>query len=351
MQKLLIGFFLAILFFLCTVAISIAEESDRLAKLAEGAKKEGKILFYTGMNMEHARKFVNKFQEKYPFIKGEVYRTDSEKLTARILIEASTGKLNADVIQTTAVEANLFKKKGIILKYLSLGGATFPESAKDPEGFWVSVYEQWFILGYNTKRVSPTDIPKTYEDLLNPKWKGQLAMDGKEIRWFGALEHVWGRKKWLDFMNKYAQQGITLRNGKTLLTQLLGAGEYAIAMPLYPTDTEGMKKSGAPVDSIFLDPVLVNLHPLIVNSTAPHKHAAQLFLEFMYSEEGQELIASVGRIPSKPMDINKIFPSFQGRRVPKKFAITPQLAEQLSENARELRSQFKSLFVQNERLK
>ena len=350
MQNHRIVFPLVFLFLLSTVSLSIAS-NEKYAKLIEGAKKEGKMVFYVSTNIDHAMSFANAFQHKYPFVKVEILRLGSDRMTARVLAEASAGKLGADVIQTTSVEVFLYEKKGILMKFMPMEGAKFPAAAKDPDGNWVSVYEQWFIVGYNTKLVPPKDVPKTYEDLLDPKWKGKISMDGKEYRWFGTLEQIWGRKKWIDFMNRYGQQDIILRNGKTLIGQLMAAGEFALGCPLYPSDTEGLKVMGAPADTVFVDPIITNLHPFIVNSTAPHKNAAQLFVEFMLSEDGQATIASIGRIPSFPIDITKIYPSFKGKTIPNKYPITPRLAEQLSERAEELRAEFRTVFVKKEKLR
>lgn len=327
-----------------TFALSSTANEERTAKLIAGAKKEGKMLLYTGLELGHALTFINKFQEKYPFIKVEVYRTGADKLPARIIAEAGAGKLPADVITVSAVEVNHLKKRGIIQKYNSPEMANFPANAKDPDGYWVSLYEQWNILGYNTKLIAPKDVPRNYEDLLNPRWKGKIALDGKEIRWFAALEYVWGKEKWQNFMRRYGQQEIILRNGKTLLAQLLAAGEFAFSTPLYTTGTEGMKNMGAPVETVLLDPMIILQHPIIVSSTAPNPNSAQLFVDFMLSDEGRDLVISVGRIPSKPADIAKVHPGLKGRKIPPKIPISPKMAQDIADNAKELQAQFGSYF-------
>ena len=151
------------------------------------------------MDVTNVREIAGAFQKQYPFIKVDFVRTGSEGLMTRILVEANAKRLKADVVQSATPHMYAYKKKNMVTKYISPEADGFPESAKDPDGYWVSFYENIYVMAYNTKFVSPKEVPRSYDDLLKPRWKGKMAMDSKDARWYGTLYQFLVRNKKITF--------------------------------------------------------------------------------------------------------------------------------------------------------
>src|SRR5262245_12779485 len=214
----------------------------------EGAKKEGRLVLYTGMDVEEASQYTKEFTKKYPFIKTEVFRSSGEKVQARFLVEHRANVHNADVFQTSIVQVYQLKNAGLLAKYISEESAVYPEGFKDPLGHWTAFYLIPYVIGYNTKLVLAKDTPNSYEDLLNHKWKNQIGLETEEYQWFYHLVQILGREKGLDYMKRLAGQTLQMRKGHTLLAQLVAAGEMALAVVVYSNRVERMRMTGAPID-------------------------------------------------------------------------------------------------------
>ncbi len=280
-------------------AVAAPAEDARKAALIEGAKKEGKVVWYNMLTVVEANVVAKKFHEKYPFITAEMYRSGAENMMTKITAENQAKKYIFDVLMITAAESELLRRKGLFAKYLSPERKFFPENLRDAEGYWTDQYLNLNVIGYNTKLVSRQDLPKTYEDLLKPRWKGRMGMDTKAYNWFASVIKHMGEKKGLEFMKKLGEQNILFRTGRTLNAQLVGAGEVQLGIAVYNQRIEEMKEKGAPVEWLALEPVVPEIHPLSLSAHAPHPNAARLFLDYLLSKEGQEVIASFFRIPSR----------------------------------------------------
>jgi len=269
-------------------AVALSQE-----ELINEAKKEGRLVFYASGTTEQTTMFLDAFRSKYPFIKTEYFRTGKTALLNRVLKENQAKKIIADAIQSSVIELNLAKRGGALGKYIAHEAKDYPANYKDPEGFWTTIFISSNLLGYNTRQVAKEDAPKTYDDLLLPRWKGLIGIDSNKIEWFGTLMNVKGRA----FMEKLAEQKPQVRDGNQLLLNLLSAGEYPIASAAYEYSIESLKQKGAPVDWVALEPVIVYPAGIAVTSQPPHPFTARLFAEFMVSKEGQEVVNKYGRIP------------------------------------------------------
>jgi iron(III) transport system substrate-binding protein len=198
-----------------------------------------------------------------------------------------------DIIHTSVIETNIIKKRGALSRYVPNEAAAYPSHYKDPEGYWTSVYASGTLMGFNARQVKRADAPKTYEDLLNPRWKNSLAIDANKIEWFAMLLKLKGRS----FMEKLAAQAPSLRDGNTLVLQLLAAGEFPVGAGVYEYSVEDLKTKGAPVDWIGLEPVITYTVAASLPSRPPRPFAAKLFIEWLLSKEGQEVINQYGRVP------------------------------------------------------
>ena len=278
-------------------ALGAAAERD---KLIEGAKKEGRLVLYTGMETEEAGIFTKEFTKKYPFVKTDVFRSAGEKVQARFIVEHRANTHLADVFQTSIVQVYQLKNLGMLAKYISEEATAFPEGFRDPLGHWTTFYQIPYVIGYNTRQVAAKDVPGSYEDLLHPKWKGLISLETEEYQWFYQVLQIMGRDKGLDFMKKFAAQNLQMRKGHTLLAQLVAAGESAIATVVYSNRVERMKATGAPIEWVrFKGPTITVINAISIPDKAPHPNAARLFVDFALSKEGQGLLRAQRRVPGR----------------------------------------------------
>ncbi|HEY7165956.1 MAG TPA: extracellular solute-binding protein [Candidatus Binatia bacterium] len=262
-------------------------------QLIAGAKKEGSLVVYASATAQQLQMYFAAFNKRYPFIKTEFFRTGKQKLVSKILLEEQGKQHIADVLHTSVIETNIVKKRGGLSRYVPNESRGFPAQYKDPDGFWTSAYASGTLLGYNPRQLARADIPKKYEDLLNPRWKNAIGIDSNKIEWFAMLLKLKGRA----FMEKLAAQKPQVQPGNVLILQLLAAGEFPIAAGVYEYSVEDMKQKGAPVDWIGLEPVIAYTVAVSLPSRPPHPNSARLFTEWLLSKEGQEVINQYGRVP------------------------------------------------------
>ena len=270
------------------------------AEVQQKAEAEGKVVFYASMTATDAKALVDGFKQLYPKIDGEFYRTSDSQLMEKILTESRAGKLLWDVVCETGFYGHLLKKRGMLEAYDSPERKFFRDAYKDPQATWTSIYTTYAVLGYNTKLVPKSGVPKSYEDLLKPEWKGQIGIEQRAYEWFATtMRNMGGEEKGLAFMRRLAQQQLQPRPGRTLIAQLVAAGEYKGSVSVYSQSYEILKGSGAPVDWTPLDPVYASIHPTGIAAKAPHPNAARLFMDFILSKKGQEILRAAKRIPDR----------------------------------------------------
>jgi ABC-type Fe3+ transport system substrate-binding protein len=233
------------------------------------------------------------FNKRYPFIKTEYYRTDKQRLLSRILLEHRSRQNLADLIHTSVIETHILKTRGALSRHVPAEAASYPSQFKDPEGYWTSVLLSGTLMGFNSRQVSRAEAPKRYEDLLQARWKNTMGLDNTKIEWFAMLLKLRGR----EFMEKLAAQNPKVMAGNTNLLNLLAAGEFAITPGVYEYSIEVLKSKGAPVDWIGLEPVIVYTVAVSLPAQPPHPYAAKLFMEWVLSREGQEVVNQYGRVP------------------------------------------------------
>jgi len=292
----LFGIFIVILAF---ARSPIEAQPDAASRLIEGAKKESTLVWYTALNLNDSEMLTKRFEQLYPFIKTETLRLSSFSLLSKIQTEARAGAFKADVIEIAGVLGHILKKDGLFAKYISPESRFYPDSVKDPEGTWTSFFMNTHVLAYNTKLVKKDELPKNYEEIINPRWKNKLTMS-EDFDIFGMMLKVMGRAKGLEFMRRLAAQGVSLKNSYSLAIQAVASDEVALGLNVYGTRTEEFKKKGAPVDWVPLEFTLASLEPLALGAKAPHPNAARLLIDFLLSKEAQSLMRERFRIPSRP---------------------------------------------------
>jgi len=328
---------LALLFAIqMTLPAVLLGQDAHTAKLMEGAKKEGRLVWYTSTSVEDITRLFAAFNKRYPFIKTEFSNAGSARLYNRILNESRVGKVFFDLVAVRGVETQQLINGGFLQPYASPESAAYPPGFKDAKGYWVDYFDAYNIVAYNTKLVPKEHAPKSWDDLLDPRWKGKIAMDEEMYSWYAAVSVAWGRERAQRYMRALARQDIQLRSGQTLIAQLMAAGEFHMGMALAHR-IERMKEQGAPVEWVTtLDPVTVSLHPIAVAAKAQNPNAAKLFIDFLLSKEGQQLVLAIGRTPARPGIDTKM----QAKNL-KLFPISPELGEQYNKYQKEFREIFR----------
>ena len=215
---------------LLTTSATYAAEPN----IVEAARKEGKLVAYVSMLTENATSLLAEFKKKYPFIDTSLYRANTQKLLPKIQLEARTQQHEADIISATFTIWNELTRGKLVMKYDSPERARYPDSLKDPEGYWNILHLGVQGIAYNTKLVSPAIAPRRYEDLLHPRWRPkQIAMDYRDSSWMAVMLEIMGEQDGLAFMKKLAAKDLYMRENKNLLTQLLAAGEFPILANTY----------------------------------------------------------------------------------------------------------------------
>jgi len=202
-------------------------------------------------------------------------------------------------VQSAETQAYFLKKKNLLGKYLPAEAKHLHKGFFDSEGYWSAVYMMPNVIGYNTRMVKRNEVPRLDEDLLNPKWKGKIGMDHTKPEWFAWKLKRMGEEKGIAYMKKLGAQELRLYAGLTIITNLLAAGEFPLVLNTYVHNAEDAKRKGAPVDWVAQEPVFTKFQPIGVGARAAHPNAAKLFVDFMLSEDGQKIIASFGRVPTR----------------------------------------------------
>ena len=322
------GSFCALLFFVFLCASASGADSEDRRKLIELAQKEASLVFYTSMDAGDARLLTQAFEKKYPGIKTDFYRAGREAVFSRFTVEQKAARYVTDVVSVGEFHTLEMKKQGLSARYASPEMQAFAAEFKDPQSYWTCVYLTVAVLAYNTRRVRVDELPRRYEDLLNPKWKGRMALDANEERWVPGLMQTMGRDKAVSFLKALAQQEIYIRRGRSLLTQLLLAGEFDVQIVAYWHEVSRLMKDRAPVGWVGIEPAISGAPQISLVAKAPHPNAGRLFIDFVISAEGQGLIAKLGRVAARP----GIKPEGYPEKL-KLFLPNPELvAAQLEEN-------------------
>ena len=287
------------------VALMKLPPAERQARMLEGAKKESGLVWYSSTTAEDALALTKKFHEQHPAIPINHFRSSSEKLLERILTESRAHAFKADLVSLPELELSIMIKRKLLARYEGLENSLYPPESKDPHGYWTGLYTSAWVPAHNTKMVAKDAAPKSYRDLLNPKWKGGIAMDNEPYNWFVVslryLERRDGKEAALDYMKKLAAQQMQWRKGHSLIGQLMSAGEFPLAAELQVHTVERAKAQGAPVEWSVLDGVIpISKVAAAIASTGANIYTSALFYDFLLSRPGMETIRASRRIPTRP---------------------------------------------------
>jgi iron(III) transport system substrate-binding protein len=272
---------------------------DRTARLIAGAKREGSVTLYSSATLQDQSAIVGAFEAKYG-IKVQQWRGSSEDIRNRVLTEYVGGRFDADVAETAGPSMEALVREQVLQPVMTPAADALIAPARFAHRSWTATRLSIFVGAYNTRVVKAADAPKSYEDLRDPKWKGKLGIETEDSEWFLTVAGSMGEQKGLKlFHDIAATNGVSVRKGHTLLANLVGIGEVPLALTSYSYQIEQMKKDGAPVEPLYLPPVVAMPTGAGVFRKAPHPNAALLLLDF-YLTDAQKILADREAIPTDP---------------------------------------------------
>jgi iron(III) transport system substrate-binding protein len=320
--------------------LALYKGADREKLLIDGAKKEGQVVFYTS-NTWVAGPVSQEFEKKYPFVKANVWRSDSKSLLKRLTEEVAAARYIADVVETSPEYMLIMLREKMLQEHLSPELSAYGDDAKIKGKTGVYGYtnrEIYISLGFNSQLIPPVEAPKTVKDYLDSKWKGKMSIAGTTtgVQWVGALLDGMGR----EFLEKLSVQEINVQNiSGAALSGLVASGEVPLSPTIFNSNVFTHKQKGAPVDWRPVDPVIagVGTSGMVLNS--PHPHAALLFLDYLHSKEGQQ-VAMKGGLSSPRTDIGSLEQKFKKLYIESKY--TP---EEFEKKIEEWETLMRKLFI------
>ena len=285
-----------------TVNVGAANGADQA--LIDAAKKEGSVTWYTTLIVNQmARPAVDAFEKKYG-IKVDYIRADTNDILLRLQNEAKVGKVQADLIDTTSGTPTL-KRLGLLEKWLPDAARSLPPEYVDPEGYWIATSLYILTLGYNTDLVPRGSEPRSLRDLLDPRWKGKMAISGSASSpgvggFIGLVLGSMGEQAGMDYLKALAQQrpSVIQVSTRQVLDQVI-AGEYAVGLQILNHHVAFSANRGAPVGWSKIEPAMAAMLVLGVLK-GPHPNAGKLLVDFLMSDEGQALFRDADYIPVSP---------------------------------------------------
>jgi iron(III) transport system substrate-binding protein len=278
-------------------ALYMDRSAGREQRVLEGARREGVLVLYTSLAPSESGPLTQAFEKKHG-VRVELWRSNSEKVSQRAITEARAGRELFDAVETIGTDLEKMAREKIFAEFWSPHIADLIQSAIPADRAWMPDRLSYLGVAYNTRLVRREELPPTYEGFLEPKWKGRLALEAGDVAWLAGVVKAWGEERGMRFMHGLAQQRPGVRNGHTLLTQLVISGDVPVALTVYSSSVEPGKRSGAPIEWAPVQPVIAQPIGIGLARRAPHPHAALLFADFVLSPEAQTLFVSLGRPPA-----------------------------------------------------
>ncbi|HET9651998.1 MAG TPA: extracellular solute-binding protein [Usitatibacter sp.] len=279
------------------LAVAGLHGPDRAARLAAGAKAEGELMLYSSLTQEDQLRLAADFKARYG-VTLRFWRGSQANILQRVVTETRGGRFDFDVIETNAPQIEAIAREQLLQKISSphLGEVLLPDILP-PSGEWAPDRLNLIVYAYNTNAIKPADLPRSWLELAEPKWKGRIGMESTNVEWFETLVEGIGEDKGLELFRRLGDNGVAVRTGHTHSTGRVIAGEIPLFLGVYSHDVERMKQKGAPIDWFMLPPAIVLPSAVAMSRRAPHPHAAALFCDYMLAD-GQRFYTEVHRVPA-----------------------------------------------------
>ncbi len=290
----------------------MARAADVDPALVAAAQKEGEVVWYSTLIINQiVRPMVEAFQAKYPGIQVRYSRATSSDVALKIRNEARARRVQADLFDGSNT-VFMLQEGGLVAEYRPKSAEAYPADLKDPRGLWTALNLFYWTSAYNTNLVKEAEAPKTYEDLLDPKWKGKIAWTndltpGGPPGFIHNILATMGEEKGMAYLRTFAAQGpVSIPAAQRVVLDHVIAGEYPLAVMILNYHATISAAQGAPVRWIKMEPLLQSMSLVSVVKDAPHPNAARLFVEFMLSDAGQKVMADSDYLPASPSVAAKV---------------------------------------------
>ena len=254
------------------------------------------VVLYTSLAPTESGPLGKAFEKKTG-IKVEIWRALSEKVVQRALTEHQAKRYAVDVIETNGPEMEMLAREQLFAELKSPYVADIPPNAIPKHRQWVPDRVNFFVVAFNTKKVNREDLPLSYQGFLDPRWKGRIGLEATDSEWMATLVKKWGEKVGMAYFQRLSDMKPDVRKGHVLFAELIAAGEIPVGLTAYNANAESLKRRGAPIDWVPVQPVVARPQGIGIARNAPHAQAAVAFVDFVLSPEGQQLLESMGRVP------------------------------------------------------
>ena len=273
--------------------------ADRMDQIVAAAKKEGALTLYTTIAEKDLPVIVKPFEEKYG-IQVTVWRAGTDKVLQRTVQEARAGRNEVDAIHFGSPEMEALAREKILQAVDSPVHKDLIPHAVPPHKQWAATILSVWVQAYNTNVVRKEELPKSYQDLLDPRWKGKLGIEVKNDDWFATVvDQMGGEEKGLAYFRQLVDKnGISARKGHTLLNNMVVSGEVPLALTVYNYMPQQAKKKGAPIDWFAIEPAIARSNAIGIARGAKHPNAALLFYEYLLGPDGQKAMVSINYVPT-----------------------------------------------------
>jgi iron(III) transport system substrate-binding protein len=290
--------------------IASYEGSDRTDRLVAAAKKEGTVNLYTSIAQNDTEKIVSGFEKKYG-VKVNVFRAATDEVLQRVVNESKAGKNNFDVVHISSTEMEALHREKLLQGVKSPYDEDLLPGSIPSHKEWAATILSVFVQAYNTDKVKKEELPKTYQDLLDSKWRGRLGIEAKDYEWFWTIIKNMGEDKGIQYFKDLVKtNGISVRKGHSLLNNMIISGEVPLGLTVYNYMPAQAKKNGAPIDWFAIEPAIARSNAVGVSKKSSHPNAAVLFYDYLLGD-GQKLFVDMDYVPTNtkvesPMKNTKI---------------------------------------------
>ncbi|MDQ2763122.1 MAG: extracellular solute-binding protein [Pseudomonadota bacterium] len=274
--------------------------------LEAAARREGNVVWYTGLIVNQiTRPMAAAFEARFPGIRVRYSRASNTETTLKLLNEARANRVQADVFDVTSGIHSLLEAH-VAASFQPSSAKHYPAILKDPEGYWFGTNLYFLTVAYNTNLIKQAEAPRTWDDLLDPKWKGhmawtsELAAQGPPGFIFNALT-LKGPDKGMDYLRRFAtQEPVSIASSPRAVLDQVVSGEQWIGVMMYNHHAAISAAAGAPVAWVKMQPLVGLFSIMGIMKDAPHPNAARLFEAYVLSPEGQAVFAANDYLPADP---------------------------------------------------
>jgi len=279
-------------------ALEKVAPQERQQRLYELAKNEGEAVIYAKMDVSAMKPLTDGFMKRYPGTEAASVHFSGAAIITRLDVEARAGKPVSDVVLSGQLGVLAQIEKKIAIRYRSPEREFFRDGLKDKDGLWTAYMTNVMVSAYNTRQIKKEEAPRTVEDLLKPRWKGKLTMDSQSYVWFGTMLQYLGEEAGLRFMRQLNEQNISHQRGRRLMTQLVAAGEFDMAVETNLNSVLTLNKQGAPLSFAPIQPYFLSPSLVFMSANAPRPYTGALFIDYLLSEDGQKIVVTTNRMPA-----------------------------------------------------